>query len=243
MYINLFFVLLLIIPFANSFVDDVPIIVITIQNERYKSFIERINDSVDYHINNPIIRFNGTDGHYIDRNEWINSGKLIECPNPKNRCDYLFNRRGQFGCYDSHVKVLEYIVAHNIPLALVAEDDLVLRSSKHTSLFKEWLEDFITLNVDMGYLYSKCATFKVSPHFNEAGKDMPCFQGNQGILMTQVGAIKLLREIRPYKQPYDIYYQEQIKKGNVHAVQLASSKLDVVSSLQEIKFSDTISII
>lgn len=94
---------------ANSkWPDNLPIYVITIDPKRYEGFQRR-----SARISHAVHKWPGTNGNLINRKRF-----------PKPFAARL--RRGQLGCYDSHVRLWQHMVANKIPMMLICEDDATI---------------------------------------------------------------------------------------------------------------------
>ena len=91
-----------------------PVYVVTINPSRFNDFKNR-SRLISSHVH----KWEGTNGRSINRAEWARKrgarGNL---------------RRGELGCYDSHVRLWRHMVANNIPQMLICEDDCNLTGSK-----------------------------------------------------------------------------------------------------------------
>ena len=90
---------------------DIPIFVISINDKRRQNFQNRF----PY----PSTHFAGTNGNTIDVSHWRHTRRL--------QSNIL--KRGEIGCYDSHLRLWQMLVKNNVQIALICEDDVDLKGN------------------------------------------------------------------------------------------------------------------
>ena len=92
-------------------------------------------------------RFEATIGKHLGEQELLK----WYCPK-KNKNSYHRNLTlGEIGCYISHMRVWEHIVTHSIPMCVILEDDIIIKSHLTNTIesaekLKNW--DFINKNIN-----------------------------------------------------------------------------------------------
>ncbi len=124
-------------------------------------------------------------------------------------------RPGEYGCYQSHLKALDLMIASGVPAAIVAEDDVVFPRG-FLARVEAILADF-----------PKAEVVKLFNHRNKgfrrhgitrAGDEIGrCLHGPQGsaacYLVTAAGARKLARTLRPMALPFDVALERGWQTG------------------------------
>ncbi|MDW7548648.1 glycosyltransferase family 25 protein [Pseudoalteromonas peptidolytica] len=117
---------------------------------------------------------------------------------------------GEIGCYMSHLKVLEEIVARQLPYAFVFEDDFQLQAdlreidSKVSALPFDW--DMIKLYQSQKNRRTAFATHQIDSDLSLViPNKVPA--GTVAQLISFEGAKKILAHARPFGRPIDIDYQ------------------------------------
>lgn len=88
-----------------------PVLVISIRGRQWRLLQQRMAAVRDH-----LVLIRGTNGMKINKSEWIRERKLAT-----SRL-----KRGQVGCYDSHVRCWKYMIDHQLPYALILEDDALI---------------------------------------------------------------------------------------------------------------------
>jgi len=201
------------------------ICVITIRPDRWASFNDRMGS---WHA--MVTKLDGTDGRRIDRSDWIRRG-LID-----KDCKL---RRGQLGCYDSHVRVWKKMRADKVGRMLICEDDAGLFNNAVTTAYLKQLEtETRRIDYDMLMLGHHCRgeNARVSRNVEQAPDTVGLF----AYVLTLRGAEKLLKmQLVPYKVPIDNLISSFIKKANLRIVRATPAVCFVVP----ITCSDTINIL
>lgn len=124
-------------------------------------------------------------------------------------------RPGEYGCYQSHLKALDLVVASGVPAAVIAEDD-VLFPPDFQSRVDGLLSDFPRGEV-IKLINHRCKGFRrhgITKAGDEVGR---CLHGPQGsaacYLVTASGAQKLARTMRPMMLPFDVELERGWKTG------------------------------
>ena len=195
---------------------------------------KRMSDELEKH---------NLDGEFIDAIVGYNIN--IEKMTNNNLIDNKINRplrRGEIGCYLSHIKAWESFLNSNNKYALILEDDAVFIED-----FKEKLKNLlieIDFPFDIIYLNENCEN-----HFGEK-----CLYGYQrsenlfspgtvgyglyGYLLSRRGATKLLNEALPIERPIDDKIMIMYEEGELVGYKLINPYIFVAS----ITDSDTMNI-
>lgn len=127
--------------------------------------------------------------------------------------------RGEIGCALSHLKIYQQMVAENIALALVLEDDAALSADFAQELTQVCeVVDWQTLDVVLLshiHKYTQWGAHRISSKLRLV-RPIRAYNGN-GYLLTQRGARKLLMELQPVYQPADSW--NSFKKKKVLSIQ------------------------
>jgi len=111
----------------------------------------------------------------------------------------------EIGCYFSHIRALERIVAESEPFAVIVEDDV-----SFTPAFRPFLERLTRLtDWDVVKLINhRTAAFRTFRDVDGRFSIGRCLHGPLGssaaYVVTREGASKLLAAIRPMRVPYDV---------------------------------------
>ena len=147
-----------------------------------------------------------TDGRTINvQRDYIATGRL-----PANHR----LRRGEIGCYDSHVRIWRHIVEHKIAKTLILEDDAELVcSARHKSAIETAMAEANRLVPGWQALYvshrclpnsKMCLENKVAPGSTMFWPRM-CM-GLPGYILTLEGARKCLQHCVPFREAADVYH-------------------------------------
>lgn len=153
-------------------------------------------------------RFEATIGKNLGEQEFLN----WYCPK-KNKNSYHRNLTlGEIGCYISHMRVWEHIVTHSIPICVILEDDIIIKSHLTNTIesaekLKNW--DLIKLSDsrDLPFINTQSleSEFVLGNYFK-----IP--NGAQGYILSLEGAKKLLHR-KPFFRPVDVDMQFHSEVG------------------------------
>jgi len=183
--------------------------VISIRPIRFEKFQERMNVWSQYSS-----LLSGTDGRKIKMREWKH--KTAKCGHHQRDGVPRYIRRGELGCYDSHVRAWELMIEKGYPMMVIAEDDANLSYSPHTvrhleTCLKEIEEYDVKFDIlYLGHRFSK-VTKRLTPHLYSAWKLQTAYL----YVLTLEGAKKLVRHCKPYRYPVDVF---MYKAPNIKAV-------------------------
>lgn len=88
-----------------------PVLVISIRGRQWRLMQQRMAAVRDH-----LTLIRGTNGARINKSTWIREHRLATTR----------LKRGQIGCYDSHVRCWKYMIDHELPYALILEDDALI---------------------------------------------------------------------------------------------------------------------
>jgi glycosyl transferase family 25 len=170
-----------------------------------------------------------TNGYQIDKESW-KTQEIV------SRTSTL--TRGQIGCYDSHVKIWQYMVDENIPLALIMEDDADLQyQPSHARILRQCFDQLKTYSDSWDLMYlgrGKQIDWPANTHTNVLPSMFSRPRGCCGLfcyLVTLTGAQKLLSHARPYFYPIDLLVARLHDTDVIQAISL-KQRLCFVWSLE-----------
>lgn len=160
----------------------------------------------------------GTKWSTINVKKWIAAGKVIRSMRFKNRRKPL--TRGELGCYDSHVRVWKEIVQHQLPYALVLEDDaeISLIQAKRMEEISKTLQQRQDWDVVILYPINhvhQANPFAVDSTIKTQFLPIRHMTGLAGYLISLAGAKKLLRKPFPIQGPVDAYVPAMSQTGQL----------------------------
>ena len=203
-----------------------PIYVISIRRQRYESLKQRLGPWSVYIQRWP--SFNGN--HLKNKNvalEWQKAGRLPA---------FCRLRRGELGCYHSHVTAWKNIVDNNLPYGVIFEDDVDLSYFTDFSVFYAAMEQIKTKNLPWDLLY--LGHTKRTTNHNRVAVNLSIPVQCQCLfayVITLNGAQTLLKYIMPYKEPVDML---TIRLGNQKIIRHLSIEPSLFQQVDE-KNSDT----
>lgn len=181
------------IPFP---VQCLPMYVISIKKSRFLAMKKRLGPW-SVHAK----RWPSQDGRLIVKEEWIRLGRIARnCP----------LRRGEIGCYQSHVTAWENLVASPHSSALIMEDDAnIVYSQSVADAIQAGLKQAADAGIkwDLFYLGHVYRTPNVA-FLSEKTPNLRVPTGCQCLfayMITKEGAKKLLSKCRPFREPIDLY--------------------------------------
>jgi len=180
---------------------DLPVFVITINDSRYNGFAQRSNA-----IKSLVHKWNGTNGHKLNKQKW-------------SRRAARRLKRGQIGCYDSHVRVWKHMVANNIEYALICEDDANI-TGREAATMKSSLEELKNTRWDVAFM-SWFRPYRGQPAaHSKTFKVQWTFCQLFAYIMTKRAAQKILkrREASYYAEPVDVMLHTLHQRRVLHNV-------------------------
>lgn len=173
------------------------IFVISIRPDRWMMFQLRMGSWADQ-----AVRFDGTDGRRISRSNWVKR-RLI-----RRNCSL---RRGQLGCYHSHLRLWKKIEAEKLQRTLICEDDAAIYNNPVTADFLKKIQEE-TKNTDFDILMLGHHCRKNPPRVTAHVEKAPDTVGMFAYIVTLKGVRKMLKaHFRPYKTPIDNFLSSQIQ--------------------------------
>jgi GR25 family glycosyltransferase involved in LPS biosynthesis len=174
------------------------IYIISIRDARWEQAQQRM-----HWIPRPLTRVQGTMGTRVDKDWWF-------------KRNYLRNmklRRGEIGCYDSHRRVWQDMVDHEIPLGVIFEDDADIQEI-HMSTIQKAYQDLNRINPhwDVFYLSRNRKVTRVSRKITSV-LAIPDRQtvGAFAYVITLAAAHKLLQYGLPIEIPLDHFLFAQMQ--------------------------------
>lgn len=156
---------------------------------------------------------------------------------------------GEIGCFESHRRLWQKMVAENIPAAIVVEDDVILASDLGQLDFSDIPADMIKLDAGIG-----------SPSwYGTAARNITPFRSLRRLLGTEFstgcyyinasGARKLLAQSRNYIDPVDRFMFDQTSRAFwsltawklIPAAARQQQEITVSTNLLEAEIADSIS--
>lgn len=178
--------------------------VITIRQDRYDAFRSRMGPWASH-----VQKFKGTHGSVINVNSWKKQGIVAK------DCKL---KRGQLGCYDSHIRIWKQVVAQQIPMAVVLEDDVNMCHSKaHADRLRLVLDELKRLDLSYHVMYIAGYGRKVTNVCDCIAKPKLC-NTTTAYTITLAGAEFLLKHAFPYRVPVDVFLEQMHDKGSLNAL-------------------------
>jgi glycosyl transferase family 25 len=197
---------------------------ISVRPQRWQGMRERLGPWIKN-----VKLWNGTNGSTVNTGKWLQTGKL-------SRSSVL--KRGQLGCYDSHVRIWQHIVKTKAPMTLIMEDDANLRYTENHAKKMRMILDQVQKIKGWHLLYLGRCTGKTK------GALTPLLKSPLGCgclfayILSLEGAKMLLKYAHPYRIAVDVMVSNAHDKGKLIAA-CASPSLFTTVPLQ----SDTEGII
>jgi len=162
--------------------------------------------------------FNGKD---INLKGLIKSGVIA----PRNDSRYRFMRKGEFGCYFSHIQCWINILFSGQEYGLVVEDDAVFNDDT-LAKFNKYFDKLQNQNHkwDVFPLGQKCyhETLDKCLHGEDIGESLvyPKLLGYAtfAYIIKRETILKLLKTTYPIKQPVDVVFINMYDSGDLHIV-------------------------
>jgi glycosyl transferase family 25 len=180
------------------------IFVVTIKDRRWNQAHKRLA-----HLKVPLIKWKGTDGRLIDKKAW-------------QRAKIFSNhrmRRGQLGCYDSHMRVWKHVVDNNLPYGVIFEDDADLRP-QHVGTIEAAFDQMKKHDPVWDVLFLSRSRRKrpvkrtITPNLCIPGVSWGCF----AYVVSLRGAKNLLKRAVPMREALDDYVFKQVPRMRIYAV-------------------------
>lgn len=158
-------------------------------------------------------KWNATNGYSINVAKWINERKAVVGCNLN---------RGVLGCHDSHYRLWQHIVQHNIPMTLCSEDDVNIRYTQATAAtLRKTLDDAKKLPVKWHILYlGRQRPEDHKKYTASLSRPRGCC-GLFAYIVTLEGAKLLVKHCGPpYRLPVDVLVGNVCDSGAINAVAL-----------------------
>lgn len=201
----------------------VKIFVISIRPERWDAFRSRFGGWCDQSF-----LFKGTHGSNIRRKDWVRK-KLISANSNL--------RKGQIGCFHSHVRLWKHIQALGLSKTLICEDDAAIYNNQDTWNYAKQIEEE-SKNLDYDLLFlghhhrSPHKSSKVTAHITKAPDSIGLFS----YVVTLAGVNKLIRLSKPpYAIPVDNLVSSFIATNKIKALRVNPSLCFVVKVKSDTK--------
>jgi len=153
--------------------------------------------------------FSGTNGESIDVKGWKKKGKCA----PGSVL-----RRGELGCYDSHVRIWKTIVAQKLPMTLIMEDDANIRyTQQHATRLRQVFDELKRLGKPWHMLYIGGRGWKSGNLSPSVAVARSC-NGLFAYVLTLEGAQLLLAKAKPFHKPVDVLVANLHDSGYIKAV-------------------------
>lgn len=223
------------INYNGDYIDQIPIFIINLKarpNKKKKTMAELKK----HELTGTFIE--ALDGRYLDVDDLKKRGIIQEGP------DYRPLRRGEIGCYLSHLKCWNLILKTEKPYGLVLEDDVVF-----TDNFREKFNDIFHHIKDMSWdiigLGRRCKQnwfdkdcYAGTFIYKDAFYPSVVGYGAFAYIIKPETIKKLLKTTFPIYKPIDVVILEEQEKGNIKVISLLNDLITVF----DIIHSDTIGI-
>lgn len=197
---------------------------ISIHDWRYNNFVKRLGPWAKYAQKLP-----GTNGNNIDKRAWLREKKIIGQK----------LKRGELGCYDSHVRLWHWMVTNKIPYCFICEDDANFNYSLEMSLkLQQAFTEIETFKLDYDVLYIGHGSHEIHKRLTPLISQAKGTYGLFAYVMTLKGAQKALNGCLPYIHPIDNYIGARGNNGTMNVLAIDPSLfyvVPVVSSTNSIR--------
>lgn len=192
------------VPYPEEFQHRTFAITMARRPERWEGLRARYGPWSKY-----LVKWRATDGHGVSQRAWAKNNRVAKGCGMK---------RGELGCYDSHVRVWKHIVDNNLPYALILEDDANIRYRKdHSKKMTDALQEVSKMDKDWDLLYIGTGHNNNKRKIgNGLGKCRGC-QGLFAYAVTLAGAKKMLAGALPFRVPVDVYVGRKADSGQLRA--------------------------
>ena len=217
----------------NKYLGNMPIYVINLKSRPKRK--ERAEKELNkYNINYTFIE--AVDGSKLNRTE-LENNNICKCNG-----SYRELRKGEIGCYLSHLDCWKNILETKKDYGLVLEDDVVLVDdfdNKFNEMFenvkdKEW--DIICLGRRCQQYFKNCAvgnSVSESTYYPET-----LGYGTYAYIIKASTIEKLLKTTYPIMKPIDVVIIDEYYKKNIKVIGMNKDLVSVV----DVKNSDTVAI-
>ena len=172
---------------SSKWPSNLPTFVISIDPIRRQNFMNRFRHTSTL--------FEGTNGKTIDVTQWRREKRLFS--------NVL--KRGEIGCYDSHLRLWKMLVKYEIPMALICEDDVDLTGN---SMQSQYLNTLLTEIKQTPFDVLYLSWFRpIGGKYNtEHTRVQWCFCQHWAYIVTLSGVKKLLADphIERMNLPVDV---------------------------------------
>ncbi len=144
-----------------------------------------------------VVPWAGTDGRKIDKKEWLQKGWI------KDR--HL--RRGQLGCFDSHLRIWRSVVEQNLDQAIIFEDDVGIEVH-HLPYVDRALANLQAHDPDWDVFYLALHKYKPCRKrrlTEDLAVPLSNLIGTFAYMVSQRGARKLMTGALPMVEAVDMY--------------------------------------
>lgn len=192
-----------------------PAYAITIREERWRNLVNRFGPWAKH-----ITKFLGTDGRTINKNLWRTKGRIgVQCP----------MRRGELGCYDSHMRLWKTVIDNGLDHALIMEDDAAIT-------YGPVLAERLHVAMEIVKKYNVAYDILFIGHGRNSPKEevapgivkVRTIHGMIAYLLSKTGAEKLMQHAIPMKVPVDVLPIQLAKAGRLTVLAVYPSLFGVV---------------
>ncbi|AYV83999.1 MAG: glycosyltransferase family 25 [Hyperionvirus sp.] len=221
---------------VDDYLSEVPIFIINLKARRERKRLA-VREMRKHNISAEVV--NGIDGNSLDRGELIRHG-LID-----DETGYRKLRKGEIGCYFSHLRCWELIWRTGKEYGIVLEDDVVL-DDNFRGKFNRLLSDLEGVRWDYICLGRRCNRRWFNDRDCDHGKEIvkniyyPSLMGYAtfAYVIKRDVIKRLMKGTFPIAKPVDVVVLEENDKGEIKSVILGRDLIRV----RNIEDSDTVKI-
>lgn len=218
---------------VKDYMSEMPVYVINLKSRPKRK--ERAADELNkYNIKHTFIE--AVDGSTLDRDKLTDEGKI--------RCNgsYRELRKGEIGCYLSHIQCWKNILDSGNEYGLVLEDDVVF-ANDFMNKFNEMFDQIVNKDWDIICLGRRCKEYFKKCDDGHVVADNVLYPetlgyGTYAYIIKASAINKLLQTTYPIMRPIDVVIIDEHHKKNITVMGLIDSLVTVV----DVKNSDTMGI-
>jgi glycosyl transferase, family 25 len=217
----------------NKYLDDMPVYVINLKSrpKRKERALKELNK---YNIKHKFIE--AVDGSKLDKTT-LEDDNII-----KTNGSYRELRKGEIGCYLSHLECWKNILESGKEYGLVFEDDVVL-ADNFIDKFNEMFDSVKNKNWDIICLGRRCQQYfknctKGVPMSDETYYPETLGYGTYAYIIKANAINELLKTTYPIMKPIDVVIIDEYFKKNINVLGLNKDLVTIV----DVKNSDTVAI-
>lgn len=134
------------------------------------------------------------------------------------RFEHKFLRKGEMGCYLSHVTLWQNIIKRKIPYSIIMEDDCAM-TEEHCAYINQTMTELQIIDPDWDIFYmSRLPEHSTDEFYYSENLCRPKeARGTHAYILSLSGAQHLVRNHLPIQYPVDVYISRQLKHLRCYA--------------------------